>query len=95
MTYVRYYRMTAREGQGAALRAALQALLAKVAPLDGCLRLELLHDADNADAYVLLEHWASAQAHKDGGKALGKDAFAPVMAVLSAPPEAASLNSLD
>jgi quinol monooxygenase YgiN len=95
MTYVRYYRMTARDGQGTALRAALETLLAKVEPLAGCQGVELLNDADKADIYVLLERWTSGEAHKEGGRMLGKEAFAPIMAVLSSPPESASLNTLD
>lgn len=94
-SYVRLYRMTARDADGGALRAALEALAAKVRPIEGCEGAELLQDADRADHFVLLERWTSAAAHKAGGKLLGKEAFAPVMAVLATPPEAASLNSLD
>jgi quinol monooxygenase YgiN len=94
MAYVRYYRMTARDGEGSTLREVLEALLARVEQLAGCQTVELLRDAGNADIFVLLERWTTAEAHKEGGRLLGKEAFAPIMAVLSSPPESASLNTL-
>jgi quinol monooxygenase YgiN len=94
MSYIRTYRMTARDGEGSALLAEIAALLAKVEVLDGCEGVELLQDAANPEIYVLLERWNSAEAHQLGGKLLGREAFAPIMAVLACPPEAASLNTL-
>ncbi|CAM4112215.1 Quinol monooxygenase YgiN [Novosphingobium lubricantis] len=91
MGYVRYYAMTAREGEGAALRGAIEQLAAKVAPLAGCEGTELFEDAAQAGRFVFLERWTSAEAHQEGGKLLGKEAFAPLKAVLAAPPEAAAL----
>ncbi|MES2301141.1 MAG: antibiotic biosynthesis monooxygenase family protein [Pseudomonadota bacterium] len=93
--YLRLYRMTAHESEGPALRAALETLAAKVQLIDGCKGTELLQDCDKPDQFVLLERWTSAEAHAAGGKRLGKEAFAPVMAALALPPEATSLNALD
>ncbi len=93
--YVRLYRMTARPAEGPALRAALETLAASVRQVEGCHGTELLNDCDKPDQFVLLERWTSQEAHKAGGKLLGKEAFAPVMAVLAGPPEAASLTPLD
>lgn len=93
--HVRLYRMTARDTEGATLQAALEALAAKVRLIEGCTGTELLQDSDRPDQFVLLERWTSAEAHKAGGKLLGKDAFAAVMAVLAGPPEGVSLQSLD
>ena len=92
--FVRFYRMTARDGEGSSLRGALEALSAKVRPIEGCAGTELLEDADKPGQFVFLERWASADAHKAGGKLLGKEAFAPMMAVLAGPPEACSLTPL-
>lgn len=94
MAHVRYYCMTARDGEEQVLRGALEALSDKVKVIAGCQGTELLVDADKPGRFVFLERWASADAHKDGGKLLGKEAFAPVMAALSGPPEAASLTPL-
>lgn len=93
--YTRLYRMTARDGQGAALRAALEDLAGKVCPIDGCQGIELLEDADKTGTFVLIERWASAEVHRTGSAALGKDAFAPVIAVLAEPPEASGLSPLN
>ncbi|MDT0509723.1 antibiotic biosynthesis monooxygenase family protein [Novosphingobium sp. MMS21-SN21R] len=92
--FLRLYRMTAHESEGPALRAALETLAAQVQRIEGCEGTELLQDCDKPDQFVLLERWTSAEAHKAGGKLLGKEAFAPVMAALAGPPEAASLNAL-
>jgi quinol monooxygenase YgiN len=94
MAYIRYYCMTAREGEEEALRSALEALSDKVRPISGCGGTELLEDADKPGRYVFLERWTSADAHKEGGKLLGKGAFAPIMATLAGPPESASLTPL-
>lgn len=93
--YVRLYRMTARDAEGPVLRAALETLAAAVRQLDGCKGTELLHDCDKAGEFVLLERWTSQEAHRAGGRLLGKETFAPVMAVLAQPPEAVSLAPLD
>jgi quinol monooxygenase YgiN len=95
MAYVKYYRLTAPVGEGRALRDAVDALLVRVRPLAGCQAVELLNDASNADAFVLLERWITVEAHKEGGRVLGKEAFAPVMAALGSPAETASLFTLD
>lgn len=94
VAYVRFYRMTARDGEDAALRAALEALAGKVRPLEGCVGTELLEDADKPGQYVFLERWTSVDAHKAGGKLLGKESFAPIMAVLAGPPEGSSLTPI-
>ena len=94
MGYVRLYRMTARDGMGPALRAALEALASRVAALSGSAGTELFEDAEKPGQFVFLERWTSADAHQDGGKLLGKEAFAPIMAVLNGPPESAALTPL-
>lgn len=93
--YVRFYRMTARGGEGAALRSALETLAGTVQQIEGCTGTELLEYADKPGQFVFLERWVSADAHKAGGKLLGKDVFGPVMAALDGPPDAAALTPLD
>jgi quinol monooxygenase YgiN len=87
--------MTASEGEASASRAALEALLARVERLAGCQAVDLPQDTGNADIFVLLERWTTAEANREGGKLPGKEAFAPIMAVLGSSPEAASLSTLD
>lgn len=93
--YVRFYRMTARSGDGPALRSALEDLAGQVQQIEGCHGTELFEDADKPGKFIFLERWASVAAHKAGSVLLGKGAFVPVMAALDGPPEAASLTPLD
>ena len=94
MAFVRAYLMIARDGEVQALKAALRALATKVAPQPGCAGAELYQDADRPERFTFLERWESVDAQKSGGKAVGKEAFEPIMAALAGPPEAASLTPL-
>ena len=94
MPLVRHYLMIARPEDIGALQTALEKLRDKVTPLAGCLGVELYQDTAKPERFFFLERWESVAAHKAGGAMLGKDAFAPIMAVLASPPEAASLNPL-
>ena len=92
MTILRHYLMTAIENHGDDLHTALAALAAKVSPLPGSEGVELLRDMKDTDTFVFIERWVSVEAHKAAGNALGKDAFAPVMALLVRPPEGRYLD---
>ncbi|MBO9499088.1 MAG: antibiotic biosynthesis monooxygenase [Novosphingobium sp.] len=94
MTVLRHYKMQAAEGRGEELRAVLAELAAKVTPLAGCEKVELFADPRDPDLFVFVEHWASVDDHKAAGAALGKEAFAPVMAVLAGPPEGRYLEAV-
>ena len=94
MTILRHYKMTAAEGRGGELRAALIELGAKVELLSGCEKVELFADMKDGATYVFVEHWRSVEDHKAAGQALGKDAFAPVGATLAAPPEGRYLEAV-
>ncbi len=91
MSFVRSYLMIAKPGDEPALAAALERLAGKVRPIEGCTGVELYQDIDKPERFTFLERWTSIDAHKAGGKLLGKEAFAPIMAALAAPPEAASI----
>jgi quinol monooxygenase YgiN len=94
MTILRHYKMTAAEGRGEELRAALIGLAAKVEPLSGCAKVELFADPKDGATYVFVEHWGSIEDHKAAGQSLGKEAFAPVAAALAAPPEGRYLEKV-
>src|SRR3546814_6728138 len=79
MPFVRHYLMIARPEEIDTLRRALEALAAKIAPLEGCEGTELYQDADKPERFVFLERWQSSEHQKEGGKALGKEAFAPIL----------------
>lgn len=88
------YRLAARADCVEALKVSLQDLAAKIRLLDGCDGVDIFRvDAEPA-TFLFLERWTSL-AHRDqGGKALGKSAFAPVTACLAAPPELQNLSAV-
>jgi len=92
MALLRYYLMTSAEGRQEELREALLALAAKIRPCDGSEGVELYQDLDAPACFVFMERWRSMEDHKAAGKALGRDAFQPVIALLSQPPEARYLS---
>lgn len=94
MAIVRAYVMIAASDKIEALDQALRALAAKVAGCEGTGGTELYQDLGDPARFTFLERWASVEAQKAAGQALGKDAFAPIMAALASPPEAATLNRL-
>ena len=94
MAVLRYYDMTAIEGRQQELRAALVALAEKIRPCAGSEGVELYEDLDAPARFVFVERWRSMEDHKAAGKALGRTAFQPVLAVLSQPPEGRYLSPI-
>lgn len=92
MAFVGVYVMIARPDQIEALEDGLRALAANVTACDGSEGAELYRDADAPARFTFLERWRSVDAQKAAGEALGKEAFAPIMAALAAPPESTSLT---
>jgi quinol monooxygenase YgiN len=86
--------MTAKESEASALEQALRALAAAIAPQPGCAGVELYRDAARPERFTFLERWDSVDAQQAGGKAVGKEAFAPIMAALASPPESATMDRL-
>jgi quinol monooxygenase YgiN len=94
MAFVRSYLMIAKDDKMAELEEALRSLAAKITAQTGCIGTELYQDAAKPERFTFLERWESVDAQQAGGKAVGKEAFAPIMAALATPPEAASLTPL-
>ncbi len=92
MTVCRYYLMTAKLDHAEQLIEQLVLLASKVKPLDGCQGVELYRDGDNPQVAHFIERWRSVEAHKAAGASLGREAFAPVMAVLADPPQSCYLD---
>ena len=90
----RSYAMTAADGRADELCDALQALAAQVRALPGAVRVDVLHDQKAPAAYLFVETWESAEAAASGGKALGREAFAPIMGALATPPVTAQYDVL-
>jgi len=94
MTIARQYVMVAKLGEADRLRSALVTLAASIQQVEGCLGVDLLRDAGQSERFVIIERWASIDAHENGGKQLAKEVFAPVMAAVVGPPEAHNLEYL-
>ena len=94
MTILRHYTMRARPGHGSDLGSALIELTAKVAPFEGCLKVELYRDPGDPDTYVFIEHWASVEDHEAAGAALGRGAFAPIIATVADRPAGRYLEAV-
>ncbi|THD78547.1 MAG: antibiotic biosynthesis monooxygenase [Phenylobacterium sp.] len=94
MGIARQYVLKAAPGRGDELATALRALADRVRAVPGCEGVEILGDLADEHRFVLLERWASMEAHKRSADLLPKDSFAEVMSILGAKPEAANLTPL-
>ena len=95
MPVVRQYVMIAAEGKEPAMREGLAGLAAKVRALDGCEAVELYQDPAKPTYFVFNERWTSVDHHQAGGRHLGKDALADILAVIAQPPEGRYLEPVD
>lgn len=94
MSVVRHYVMIAAQGKAGSLAAALTALAVKVRVIDGCEGVEVMQDQSTPEYLVFIERWASVEAHKAGGQALGREALLDVMSAVAEPPQARYLEIL-
>ncbi|MBF7015683.1 antibiotic biosynthesis monooxygenase (plasmid) [Novosphingobium resinovorum] len=94
MTFAKQYVLTAAADKVSDLKTALLELAAKVRAIPGSSNVDVLQDRDDLAHFVFIEHWDSIEAHQSGGKLLGKEAFAPLMSAIGAPPKAHSLDHL-
>ena len=78
--------MMAGQGRDGDLLAALRTLADQIGALPGVLRVEILRDPKAPADFRFAETWESAEAAAAGGRRLGREAFAPVMAPLAVPP---------
>lgn len=95
MKISRHYELVAGDGNVDALRGALRELSAKVRPMAGCEGVDIFQDADKPEIFYFIEHWASREQQSQAGKALGKSAFAPLMACVGRPPVGRFLARVD
>ena len=83
------YLMRAQDGDGAALRLALEALAESVRKLPGCQRVELLGDLSDEHRFLFTEQWPDIDMHLASAKLMPKDDLARVLAALREPPASA------
>lgn len=92
MTVVRHYIMTAIDGRGHELLAALQAIGTSVTLMPGCGGVEILRDIDVPDRFVLMERWDSVEAHQQCLSKLPQDLVDSLLAPLAEPLEGVYLR---
>ncbi len=63
----------AAPGKTRELRHMIQSAMPRLADLPGCLGGSLHYDMGDPDTFVIIEHWESAQAHKDYVQRLEED----------------------
>ena len=86
MPITRINTFRAHAGQEAALRDALLSLLPGIGAAAGCVSVRLLHDAQDATRFVVLEVWESVDAHRASLQGFDPDEFAHVMKLFAEPP---------
>lgn len=91
---IRFYSMTAKKGEEAALIDAISALSSLVRALEGCTGVQFLSDVREEGRFYLLEEWISADAHKAAAKTLSAEDVAPMIAAIDKQVKPAWLESL-
>jgi quinol monooxygenase YgiN len=92
MTVFRHYKMNALVGHGDILRKVLVDLVAQIRPVPGCLGIEVFRDPAIAENFILIEKWASVEAHKKSHEFLPGDCLSPLKDVLRQKPEGIYLS---
>jgi quinol monooxygenase YgiN len=91
MALIQTYHMAAIAGKEDELQSALVALAAAVRLQPGCENTTVYVDVANASAFLFVEEWNSREDQKQAGQALGREAFAAVMAAAAGRPNMRSL----
>ena len=94
MTYVRSYVMKANSDAADELRTVLAELQAVVRTLPGSLRVDLLRDLDQPEAFHFIELWESKDAHTGAGKLLPKALMDRLKPCLAAAPTSHNLEPI-
>jgi len=94
MTLVRQYQLTARPDSAGQMQAFLQELADRTSALDGCTKVEILNDASNPNEFQYNEYWISDQHRTAGGEKLGREAFAPLVALCDGKPKSLDMKVL-
>ncbi len=86
MSLTRLNHFQAKAGQVEALRAALESLLPQIRASEGCESAHLLQGTDDETCFVVVEAWASVEAHRASFRQATPEQVQAVMALLAEPP---------
>jgi quinol monooxygenase YgiN len=88
---IQSYQLTANAGKEDELKSALVTLAAAVQQQPGCIATNVYADVGNPLTFLFVEEWTAPEDQKQAGQALGREAFAPVMAAAAGRPVVRSL----
>jgi len=94
MKVIRQYLMAAADGHSDTLIDALQRLADRVRGIEGCERVAIYEVMDRPGDFIFAEYWASMEAHRAGSKNIDRQAFALVLAAVSATPTGSYLREI-
>lgn len=85
MSVTRFYDVKAKTGRGDTMRQVLVDLAVAAGAADGCEGIDVLADRADADRFLLVERWASEEAHGTAVKALPADLIQSLIGESAAP----------
>ena len=93
MSITRINTFQAQEGQGDALRDLVGSFVPMIEASKGCHSCRLLQNQDDPAQVVVIEVWASTEAHQASMKNIPPEALQAAMKLLAAPPKGAYYHS--
>ena len=94
MAAIKWYSMKAKPGHESLLASALRELAARIRPIAGCERVEILQGLESSADFFFVEHWTSAEMQQASGRQLGRDPFKAVLDALASPPVVQTLQAI-
>jgi quinol monooxygenase YgiN len=86
MSITRINEFKAKEGQVEALLANLQISVPKIRTSQGCLSCRVLQHMERPSSIVIIEEWASEEAHEQAVKAIPVSVLQETMKLVTEPP---------
>lgn len=77
----------AASGKESQLYGFLKSIVPYITSCDGCISCEVLKNADQADAFVVIEKWISIEAHQKSLAGFPKEEMQSAMVLFGAPPK--------
>jgi quinol monooxygenase YgiN len=86
MAVTRINRFMAADGALEPLRGMLESIVPLIRQADGSLDCRLLQSTDDPNEFVVLEVWASVEAHQAAVKSIPSELIANIMPLVASPP---------
>jgi len=86
MSVVRINNFAAKAGQAERLGKFLLSVVPLIEQAEGCQSCMLLHSHDDENVFVMIEVWASVDAHRASVKQIPPEKILAAMTMLAAPP---------